>query len=93
MEFQFQFLFGDDLVGQEHGPANDGAELPDVAGPAIGEHGLHGRPGETVYRPGKLGVGDIQEPLGQVREVLFALAQRRDPNREFIEAEVEVATE
>ena len=74
-------------------PAHDGPELAHIAGPIVGEHNVEGRPREPIHRLGKFGVRQIQESLGQVREVLFALSQRRDPNREFIQTEVEVAAE
>ena len=62
----------------QNGAADDRPKLAHIARPAVGQHRLDRRRGKTLDGLGKLDVGNIHEPLRQVRYVLPALAQRRD---------------
>ena len=67
-------------------------QLPDVAGPGVpferAQRGLRQRDA-----PGSLGCGFLEEARRQRRHVLAPLAQRREPENEALQTEIEVLTE
>src|ERR1019366_4238939 len=72
---QAQVLHGNDILRHQDRTTGGRPELAHISGPAVGQHSLHRRRRKPLDRLGKLDVGDIHEPLRQVRDVLPALAQ------------------
>src|SRR5712671_7580811 len=77
--------------GQQSGPFHKVLQFPDVARPAIAREGVHGFVGNTLdlfsHAPGVL----IGEVVNQKRNVITAIAQRRDVNRKHVQTIVKVA--
>ena len=79
--------------GEDDRALDDVLQLADVARPGVANQGLHdrGRDGldPPAHPPGEL----LGEMADQPRDVVAALAQRRQHEREHVQAVVEVAAE
>ena len=80
-------------VGQHDGAEHGVLELAHVAGPGIAGQQLERLLGDAGDATAFLGGEAREEVHGEVRHVLEALAQRRHPDREHVEAVVEVLAE
>ena len=80
-----QMPFCDHLVRQEHRPPDGGAELADISRPGVAEERAHGRLGKTEHGFFQFLVCQVEEPPGQIEQVLLALAQRRDAKGKFVQ--------
>ena len=80
-------------VGQHDGAEHGVLELAHVAGPGVAGDQLQRLLADAVDAPALLGGEPRQEVHGELRHVLEALAQRRHPDREDVEAVVEVLAE
>ena len=71
--------------GQDDRPLDRVLQLPDVARPVAGRRAGATRPRRDAAPSAKPARGRLDEVLGQQRDVLAALAQRRDLDREHVE--------
>ena len=80
-------------VAQHDHPLDDVLQLPDIAGIAVALEPLHGlgrqREAVSLIEPGVA----LDEVLGQERDLLGALAQRRHLDLDHVEAVVEILAE
>src|SRR5262245_7322526 len=80
-------------IGQHHGTEYGVLELAHVAGPGVAGEQLHRLLGHAGHAPALLGGKAGEEVHGQLRHIVEAVAQRRHPDREDVEAIVEVLAE
>jgi hypothetical protein len=87
-------IFGQDqaAAGHDDEPLDAVLQLPDVAGPIIGEHALEGPPGDPDP-PIVLPVVLAQEVLDQERDVLPTLSQGGQEDRHDVQTIVEILAE
>ena len=78
--------------GDDHEPIDRVFELADVARPVVRLQRPQHRTREPGHGASVLGVGGLQEVQGERLDILSALPQRRQMNREHIESVVEVLT-
>ena len=76
-----------------HRPLDRVLQLPDVPGPGMTAQSVQRRVGDPHRRPAHGLREAAQEVLGQRRDVFGTLAQRRDRDREHVQAPVEVLPE
>jgi hypothetical protein len=81
------------LVAEEHGAFDDVFELADVAGPGVGEEGLHGEGGDVLNVEAHAGVVEAHEEADELWDVLGALAEGGEVEVDDFEAVVEVFAE
>ena len=94
VEFERQVLFGDVvLVADRHQPLDQVLELADVARPPVLLQHRHRRVGDALDLLPEPRVVALQEELGELRDVLGALAQRRQLDRDDVDPVVEVLAE
>ena len=79
--------------GEDHRALDDVLQLADVAGPVIRAERGHGRLTDPAERLPDLARGLARAVLGEERDVLGPLPQRRHPDREHVEPEEEVGAE
>jgi hypothetical protein len=79
-------------VGEHHGPLDHFEELAYVARPVMHAQLAKRARRERAWLPAGRRLG-LEEVLGQHRNVRGALAERRQAERQHVEAEVEVAAE
>jgi len=91
--FQSEIFFGNDVLRHEHGAADGRPKLPAHCRANRRPTSLDRQRGKPLDGFGKLDIGNIEEPLRQVRYVLPAPAQRRDEDGVFVQPEVKVGTE
>ena len=79
---------------QDHGALDGVAELADVPGPGVALEHVHERGGrDALHVLAGLGVELLDEVVDEERHVLAALLERRQPDGEDVEPEVEVLAE
>ncbi len=81
------------VVGsQNDGTLDDVGQLPDIAWPVVQHEELHCLRGEALGRLVHLVTEALQEVVGQEGDVLAALAQWGEENRDDMDAVVEILT-
>lgn len=75
---------------QDYGTLEDIGQFPDVAGPVVQHEELHGLRREALGRLMHLVAEALQEVVGQEWDVLAALAQWGEENRDDMDAVVEI---
>ena len=94
VKLERQVLFGDVvLVADRDEPLDQVLELADVARPPVLLQHRHRRVGDALDRLPEPRVVAAQEELGELRDVLGALAQRRQLDRDDVDPVVEVLAE
>src|SRR5437870_2793915 len=82
-----------DVGADENGSPNHVPKLSDVAWPAIPSEELERLVGDPEHRASELAPGLDQEPLGQVRDVLRPLPQRRQDDHELGQPVIKILAE
>src|SRR3989442_3083645 len=80
-------------LGQQRHPLHHVGQLADVAGPAVRAQGVEPLRRQALARQVVLAARALEEVLGERRDVLAALAQRRNAHGEHGEPVIEVAAE
>src|SRR5581483_2127235 len=81
------------VAAKDHGAFDHVLEFADVAGPAMGGERLEAGVGDALDADAVLAGEALHELLREQRDVLHALAQRRNGNGHDVEAEVKVLAE
>src|SRR6266853_4207534 len=82
--------FDDALIAESDGPLQTIFQFADIAGPVIGQHGLHGIAGDLDTASGSEAFKEERRQNGNVRT---ALTQGRQRNGDHVEAEIEILAE
>ena len=89
-----QVGLADDVVaGQDRRPLDDVFQLAHIARPVVIDQRAHRALGNLGDLLAELGADRLEEVIGQRRDVVLALAQRRDMDREDIDSVKEVVAE
>src|SRR5262249_12059899 len=78
------------MGGQDHGTLDDVGQFPDIAWPVVQHEELHCLWGQALDRLMHLVTEALQEVVGQEGDVLAALTQWGEENRDDMDAIVEI---
>ena len=93
-ERQGQIFYADHVVACQHnGPLHQVLELANIARIIVAQQRLPRLPGESPYSLAVLPGEDAQEVLDERRQVLAALPERRQHDRDHVDAVVEILAE